>query len=101
MDFLIEEINMQMNDSCTEEVRDAKVDLLMNPTVDEFNQYMNQSKSESDKLAECLLEIKPERWSYALFKGPSLVSTHAIFQTLLLTRYSQDMILQLCSWLTC
>jgi hypothetical protein len=44
MDFLIEEINMQMNDSCTEEVRDAKVDLLMNPTVDEFNQYMNQSK---------------------------------------------------------
>jgi hypothetical protein len=33
---------------------------------EEFSQYMNQTKSESGKLA---LRIKSERWSDALFKG--------------------------------
>jgi hypothetical protein len=58
-----------LDDPCTEEVRDAKVDLLMNPKVEVFNQYMNQIKTESGKFAECLLEITPERWPYALFRS--------------------------------
>ncbi|XP_044431234.1 uncharacterized protein [Triticum aestivum] len=73
MDFLIEAFKRQLDDAWTEEVRDAMVELLKRAifscTVDEFNQYMEQIKSESDKLAEWLLEIKPERWSDALFMG--------------------------------
>uniref|UniRef100_A0ACD6AFZ9 Uncharacterized protein n=1 Tax=Avena sativa TaxID=4498 RepID=A0ACD6AFZ9_AVESA len=73
VDFLIEEFKMQLEDAWTEEVRDSMVDLLKKAiyscTVDEFNQYMEQIKGESEKLAEWLLETKPERWSDAHFKG--------------------------------
>jgi hypothetical protein len=73
MDFLIEEFKMQLDDAWTEEVRDALVELLKKAiyscTVDEFDQHMGQIKVESEKLAEWLLEIKPERWSDAHFKG--------------------------------
>uniref|UniRef100_A0ACD5ZB58 Uncharacterized protein n=1 Tax=Avena sativa TaxID=4498 RepID=A0ACD5ZB58_AVESA len=73
IDFLIEEFKMQLEDAWTEEVRDSMVDLLKKAiyscTVDEFNQYMEQIKGESEKLAEWLLETKPERWSDAHFKG--------------------------------
>jgi hypothetical protein len=45
MDFLIEKFKMQLDDLWTEEVRDAKVELLMNfiysGPLDEFNRYMN------------------------------------------------------------
>lgn len=73
MDFLIGAFKRQLDDAWTEEVRDAMVELLKRAifscTVDEFNLCMEQIKSESDKLAEWLLEIKPERWSDAFFMG--------------------------------
>jgi hypothetical protein len=41
-------------------------------TVDEFNHHIELIKAESDKLAEWLMEAKPERWSDAFFKGSRL-----------------------------
>ena len=56
MDFLIKEYKMQLDDLWTEEIRDAMVERLMKTiyscTVVELNQYLNQIKSESDKVAE-------------------------------------------------
>lgn len=73
VDFLIEEFKMQLEDAWIEEVRDAMVELckkaIYSCTADEFNQHIEEIRSESDKLAEWLLEIKPERWSDAFFKG--------------------------------
>ncbi|XP_052160065.1 uncharacterized protein LOC127777503 [Oryza glaberrima] len=73
VDYLIEEFKTQLDDAWTEEARDVMVEHLKKAiyacTVDEFNQYIELIKGESDKLAEWLLEIKPERWSDAFFKG--------------------------------
>ncbi|XP_022682564.1 uncharacterized protein LOC101760320 isoform X2 [Setaria italica] len=72
----VEEYKKQLDDSWSEEVKDTMVEHLKKAIysckVDEFNQYVELIKAESDKLAEWLLETKPERWSDAFFKGSRL-----------------------------
>ncbi|XBH77949.1 hypothetical protein VPH35_104327 [Triticum aestivum] len=74
--FFIEEFKTKLDDSWSEEVKDIMVehlkDAIYSCRVDEFNHYFDLIKAESDKLAEWLLETKPERWSDALFKGSRL-----------------------------
>jgi hypothetical protein len=72
----IEEFKQQLDGSWSEEVKDTMVahleKAIYSCKVDEFNQYVELIKTESDKLAEWLLETKPERWSDAFFKGSRL-----------------------------
>uniref|UniRef100_K3YQH6 SWIM-type domain-containing protein n=1 Tax=Setaria italica TaxID=4555 RepID=K3YQH6_SETIT len=74
--FISNEYKKQLDDSWSEEVKDTMVEHLKKAIysckVDEFNQYVELIKAESDKLAEWLLETKPERWSDAFFKGSRL-----------------------------
>ncbi|XBH62322.1 hypothetical protein VPH35_116574 [Triticum aestivum] len=76
VNFFIEEFKTKLDDSWSEEVKDIMVehlkDAIYSCRVDEFNHYLDLIKAESDKLAEWLLETKPERWSDALFKGSRL-----------------------------
>ncbi|KAL6888818.1 hypothetical protein ACP4OV_009844 [Aristida adscensionis] len=76
VNHFIEEFKSQLDDSWSEEVKDALVEHLKKAIysckVDEFNKYTEHIKAESDKLAEWLLESKPERWSDAFFKGSRL-----------------------------
>ncbi|CAL5039499.1 unnamed protein product [Urochloa decumbens] len=73
LESLIEEFKTQLDDAWTEELKDSMVEHLKKAiyscTADEFNQYIELIKGESDKLAGWLLEIKPERWSDAFFEG--------------------------------
>ncbi|KAL6629998.1 hypothetical protein ACP70R_029763 [Stipagrostis hirtigluma subsp. patula] len=76
VNYFIEEFKTQLDDNWNEEVKDMLVEHLKKAIysckVDEFNQYIELIKTESDKLAEWLLETKPERWSDAFFKGSRL-----------------------------
>ncbi|CAN6237404.1 unnamed protein product [Urochloa humidicola] len=76
VNYFVEEYKKQLDDSWSEEVKDTMVEHLKkaiySSKVDEFNQYVELIKAESDKLAEWLLETKPERWSDAFFKGSRL-----------------------------
>ncbi|CAL5059809.1 unnamed protein product [Urochloa decumbens] len=76
VNYFVEEYKKQLDDSWSEEVKDTMVEHLKKAIysckVDEFNQYVELIKAESDKLAEWLLETKPERWSDAFFKGSRL-----------------------------
>ncbi|XP_044951012.1 uncharacterized protein LOC123401303 [Hordeum vulgare subsp. vulgare] len=76
VNFFIEEFKTKLDDSWSEEVKDIMVehlkDAIYSCRVDEFNHYLDLIKAESDKLAEWLVETKPERWSDALFKGSRL-----------------------------
>lgn len=74
--FFIEEFKTQLDGSWSEDVKDIMVEHLKKAiyscTVDEFNHYIELIKAESDKLAEWLMEAKPDRWSDAFFKGSRL-----------------------------
>jgi zinc finger SWIM domain-containing protein 3 len=63
----------QLDNAWTDEVKDSMVEHLENAIyscmAEEFNQYVELIKSESDKLADWLLETKPQWWSDAFFKG--------------------------------
>ncbi|CAN6230675.1 unnamed protein product [Urochloa humidicola] len=76
VNYFVEEYKKQLDDSWSEEVKDTMVEHLKKAIysckVDEFNQYVELIKAESDKLAEWLLETKPDRWSDAFFKGSRL-----------------------------
>ncbi|KAL5211746.1 hypothetical protein ABZP36_022593 [Zizania latifolia] len=76
VNYFVEEFKTQLDESWSEEVKDTMVEhvkkAMYSCKVDEFNQYIELIKVESDKLAEWLLETKPERWSDAFFKGSRL-----------------------------
>jgi hypothetical protein len=73
VESLIEEFKKQLDDAWTEELKDAMVEHLKKAiyacTTDELDQYIELIKNASDKLADWLLDINPERWSDARFKG--------------------------------
>ncbi|XP_006646999.1 uncharacterized protein LOC102720397 [Oryza brachyantha] len=76
VNYFVEEFKAQLDDSWSEEIKDTMVEhvkkAMYSCKVDEFNQSIELIKVESDKLAEWLLETKPERWSDAFFKGSRL-----------------------------
>ncbi|BAF08076.1 uncharacterized protein [Oryza sativa Japonica Group] len=76
VNYFIEEFKAQLDDSWSEELKDTMVEhvkkAMYSCKVDEFNQCIELIKVESDKLAEWLLETKPEKWSDAFFKGSRL-----------------------------
>ncbi|XP_038988890.1 uncharacterized protein LOC103709707 isoform X2 [Phoenix dactylifera] len=70
---LIANFKTQLEDSWTQEIKDAMVDHLNRAVyackADEFNECIEGIKAESKELAEWVLDTKPERWSDAFFKG--------------------------------
>lgn len=70
---LIEDFKAGFEDSWSQEIKDAMVDNLKQAVcackAAEFNECIESIKSESKELAEWVLDMKPERWSDAFFKG--------------------------------
>ncbi|KAG6506536.1 uncharacterized protein LOC121980428 [Zingiber officinale] len=71
--YLIENFQNEMKSSWTQEVKDKMIHHLKSAiyanTVNEFNECIENIRSESKEIAEWVLGTKPETWSDAFFKG--------------------------------